>query len=500
MAWEVSADLTPLRKNLAVAKSEVAVAGGSMAKAGGATQLLQRDIKGLSRDTATAVPGLGGFGNSLMGIPMPALAAAAALGGLVIAGKSIVDISDKWEASQKGLKQATDATGTSYADAKAEVDDFIAHNRKFIPNQAEVVDSFAALTRQLGPTGRVTQDLNLALDLAAIKHISLKDATTALQQAEAGRGRALLTLGIQMKDYPVLMESQHTADMKLAAAEKAVEKATAAHTAAVKKHGAQSAQARAAAVLLADANAKLAEAHNYAKERAAASAEIHDLLAKKLKGGRDTTSDLTQVQNQLSNVWQTFAEKTGPALTNMLVQAEKVLVVVVSAVVDGITTMTSWKGLWDVVGKIIGVAAAIIKEEFVVAITIARTEINLIIDVVKILWQAFQDVVSAVKDVINFLGRIKVPSISLPFGIGGPSGSQHRAFGGPVVPGQIYQVNENTPNSEWFAPSVPGTIIPHGGAGAGGQVTVHVHGFVGDPQQLFQVFREGIRRLDRAQS
>lgn len=35
-----------------------------------------------------------------------------------------------------------------------------------------------------------------------------------------------------------------------------------------------------------------------------------------------------------------------------------------------------------------------------------------------------------------------------------------RAFGGPVEAGKIYRVNENTPNSEFFAPGVDGTIIP----------------------------------------
>lgn len=34
-----------------------------------------------------------------------------------------------------------------------------------------------------------------------------------------------------------------------------------------------------------------------------------------------------------------------------------------------------------------------------------------------------------------------------------------RATGGPVMPGMFYRVNENTPRSEWFAPSVPGTIV-----------------------------------------
>lgn len=36
-----------------------------------------------------------------------------------------------------------------------------------------------------------------------------------------------------------------------------------------------------------------------------------------------------------------------------------------------------------------------------------------------------------------------------------------RAAGGPVTAGMAYQVNENTPNSEWFVPNMPGTIIPH---------------------------------------
>lgn len=35
-----------------------------------------------------------------------------------------------------------------------------------------------------------------------------------------------------------------------------------------------------------------------------------------------------------------------------------------------------------------------------------------------------------------------------------------RAMGGPVKAGMIYRVNENTPNSEFFAPGVSGSIIP----------------------------------------
>lgn len=42
-----------------------------------------------------------------------------------------------------------------------------------------------------------------------------------------------------------------------------------------------------------------------------------------------------------------------------------------------------------------------------------------------------------------------------------------RALGGPVLPGHAYLVNENTPRSEIFVPSVPGVIIPTGGTAGG---------------------------------
>ncbi len=49
------------------------------------------------------------------------------------------------------------------------------------------------------------------------------------------------------------------------------------------------------------------------------------------------------------------------------------------------------------------------------------------------------------------------------FGFGGG-----RATGGPVEAGKLYKVNENTPNSEYFAPGVDGMIIPKVTTGSGG--------------------------------
>lgn len=52
----------------------------------------------------------------------------------------------------------------------------------------------------------------------------------------------------------------------------------------------------------------------------------------------------------------------------------------------------------------------------------------------------------------GWLGGLLTKGLSSIFG-------GKRAAGGPVIPGLIYEVNENTPRSEWFMPSVPGTIL-----------------------------------------
>lgn len=46
-----------------------------------------------------------------------------------------------------------------------------------------------------------------------------------------------------------------------------------------------------------------------------------------------------------------------------------------------------------------------------------------------------------------------------------------RALGGAVEPGKYYKVNENTPNSEYFTPRMPGSIVPAEGMGTTVNIT-----------------------------
>lgn len=94
----------------------------------------------------------------------------------------------------------------------------------------------------------------------------------------------------------------------------------------------------------------------------------------------------------------------------------------------------------------------------------------------KMVLQLIQATIQA--QIMNTIGQSQ-PAIGSLFNniIGGIFGGA-RANGGPVEPGKMYLVNEDTPNSEFFMPTQPGMIIPNRGGLApassqgGGQINV----------------------------
>src|SRR2546430_9060995 len=101
MARQVTVEILGDAKNFTKATQEATAVSGHMSaglgKASGAAQLLKKDLHGLAAENASAIPGLNTFGSTLQGIPLPALAVAGAIGAIVIAGKSVMEISEKWE-------------------------------------------------------------------------------------------------------------------------------------------------------------------------------------------------------------------------------------------------------------------------------------------------------------------------------------------------------------------------------------------------------------------
>lgn len=111
---------------------------------------------------------------------------------------------------------------------------------------------------------------------------------------------------------------------------------------------------------------------------------------------------------------------------------------------------------------------------------VGMTAVNGIIDAMadgKIEAQELGDILS---NVLGMLGQFFLNQAFGSLGGGGNILSSlfggGRAAGGPVEAGKIYKVNENTPNSEYFAPGMDGMILPRlskssvGGGASGGNV------------------------------
>jgi hypothetical protein len=178
------------------------------------------------------------------------------------AQKKVTDAQLALTAAEQAGSAGTVSAAINLEKYQGQIDDFIKTNRRYISDQSEVVAGYATLTRSGLSQTEVQRAMNDAVDLAAIKHISLSDAVTLLDNAEHGRMRGLIDLGITTAKYT-------------------------------------------------DANGNLIPTMRSA-------AQAMGELDTKLKGGRETLTTLQQDSNTLSNDWQNLAQKGGPALTTEL--------------------------------------------------------------------------------------------------------------------------------------------------------------------------------------
>lgn len=178
--------------------------------------------------------------------------------GLRQAQESATDATNALAAAQSIVPAKAAGSAIQLKVLQRQVEEFIVTNRRYVSDQAEVIDSFAKLTRSGLSQSEVQKDMNRAVDIAALKNISLTEATDILVKAESGRFKALLDLGIASGKYT-------------------------------------------------DVQGNLI---NGTKDVAKALAEV-DVAS---KDGRKSISDLKQASNDLGNSWQTIANENGPAL------------------------------------------------------------------------------------------------------------------------------------------------------------------------------------------
>jgi len=212
--------------------------------------------------TAANMSGIREAQAGFLGMSSSLTAVIAGIGLAVVAGRSILEITEKREKADNDLAQALKTQNLSLSEADRFLSTFIDTNRAYISDQSLVVDGYAALLRSGIPVAEAQKDLNRALDLAALKNISVQEATNLLILAEHGRTRGLIDLGITTTKYT-------------------------------------------------DAQGNVI---NQGKNMALVMAEVDARTA----GARDTTTQTTQATNRLSNDWQDIANNVGPPLLSLL--------------------------------------------------------------------------------------------------------------------------------------------------------------------------------------
>lgn len=160
------------------------------------------------------------MGEKQMGFSQKLMAAGGIVAGVGTA-LQMIGSADKQASDQ--LKQAITDSGHSFDDFQAKIEEAIATQQNFDHSAVDTQTALQNMTQALGSPQKALDNLGLASNLAAARHISLADAATLVDKILAGKGtKTLAEYGIQMLktvDYATMLASEHH---KVAAATHAV--------------------------------------------------------------------------------------------------------------------------------------------------------------------------------------------------------------------------------------------------------------------------------------
>lgn len=127
-----------------------------------------------------------------------ATGAAAAIGGLVIAGKKVVDAAIESEKSQAKLAAQLKASGLSYRAHAAEIDRVIQKTSQLAGlDDEDLQDAFTAIVRTTGSVNVAMKDMAVVADLARAKNMDVAKAGELVAKIHAGNIGPLKRLGIE---------------------------------------------------------------------------------------------------------------------------------------------------------------------------------------------------------------------------------------------------------------------------------------------------------------
>lgn len=452
---------------------------------------------------------LGGIGGALGSMISPLGLATAGVGALAAVGGAAFNT---WKEDEVSIKALDTALKTHGINVQAETS-MIEDNAAQYEALGYTVDQVRPVFTQLTEAGLTQQQQMTALgpimDLARAKNIDLGSAAQMYTMAVMGNARAVKQYGIILPSVSASAADVGKATTNLAkahqAATLATEQLTVTEDALKGKHTLTAAEA----LKLQQAHDKVTTAEDAVKKAQAALTLaqqggidkgarlelVNNALNKAVGGQASSIDSLAPIQAKLSDQWNTFAEKVGPGVENILLS----LMTGISDVF-GFLGDTAIPDLQAFIGWLSKTAKPI-TDELGPALSALFGFLSRVVGVVETLIGDLQKVGGAVGGAIGAIG--KIPGVGLVSGIAGNvGGALGNLLGGSHATGGI-------------VPGMPGQPMPilaHGGemvgtpgaplSGGGGavNVTVNVQGAaLFDPmgiaaQQLAKLLMPGLQR------
>lgn len=388
-------------------------AGGKLGKASKGGETAMKDVEKesglLGGSMEKGKKGVFSLIEGFTGLNPELLVGAAALAGFGEVGKEVFDEWNKLHDATVTLDRAMkDAGERSTPEFRKALDEAQKSGEALGFEASDTTKALADMTEAGLTQKQALAQLPVIMDLARAKGMDLATATLVVTKGVAGSARALKEFGVATLVTLPTISSQESGLQTLKMAQEAVAAATEKHTKAVKKYGAESPQAAAAAAALAKANETLSYDQNRqntilntAWVKAHNLTVIHDALAHKVGGqARAATHDLGVQWDILKAKFNDFAGQAVPVVLNALQQVGLFLTKVAEFIITYVV---------PVIVKIGSVMVSIIK--FAVGVWI--TEISILIHII-------QGVVSVVVTVVTKVGQV----------LGGITSAFKAVFGG----------------------------------------------------------------------
>jgi hypothetical protein len=210
-------------------------------------------------------------------------------------GAALSAVGSKDQAAHQQLQQAVEATGKSYDDYAAKVEDAIKHQEKFGNTADQTQDALRILTQATHDPAEALKLLNQTTDLAAAKHKSLSEAATQVGKVYNGNTKVL-------KEYGVEVVKATGTVQQIATTTKAAQVADEAHANAVQKLADVQAEYRGKASLTVAEQIRLRDATNKVADTADTATRAHQKLSTMQQTMTSTTQAGTKNLQQLANV------------------------------------------------------------------------------------------------------------------------------------------------------------------------------------------------------